>query len=221
MSARGLFITIEGGEGVGKSTNIALLEKFLVGQGIDIVTTREPGGTPLGEEIRSMLLQTRVKPIDALAELLLIFAARAQHISNVIEPALDSGKWVLCDRFTDATYAYQCGGRGLQPESVSRLEDMIQKKLRPDFTILLDGPVDIGMARARRRGILDRFEQESLDFFERVRASYLELAKANSVRFHILDVSRPLDDVQRELLDYASELIAHWSERKILHASAE
>jgi dTMP kinase len=210
MAARGLFITIEGGEGVGKSTNITFLMNYLTRGGIDIVTTREPGGTELGEEIRSLLLQTRSERICTVAELLLIFAARAQHIRHVIEPALSQGRWVLCDRFTDATYAYQCGGRGIQAEVVSLLEQIVQNELRPDHTLLLDAPVAVGMSRARSRGMLDRFEQESPEFFERVRASYLELANASGGRFHILDVGRPLVDVQRELLEFANKLISHW-----------
>jgi dTMP kinase len=214
MAARGLFITIEGGEGVGKSTNITLLDNFLTGCGIEIITTREPGGTQLGEEIRSLLLQPRSEPIGRMAELLLIFAARAQHIRDVIEPALSLGKWVLCDRFTDARYAYQCGGRGIPADVVSRLERLVQNELRPDHTILLDAPVAVGMSRARSRGRLDRFEQESPEFFERVRASYLERANAGGGRFHILDVERPLEVVQQELLGFASELMSYWSRRQ-------
>lgn len=214
MSARGLFITIEGGEGAGKSTNIALLENYLSRHGVEVVTTREPGGTQLGEQLRSLLLETRPEPISAMAELLLLFAARAQHIHDVIEPALLHGKWVLCDRFTDATYAYQCGGRGIQPEIVSCLEGVVQNDLRPDHTILMDVPVEVGISRAYNRGALDRFEQESVDFFERVRACYLELAKASADRFYILDVGRPLVDVQRDLLDYAGVLLSHWSGRQ-------
>lgn len=214
MGTRGLFITIEGGEGAGKSTNIAFLENYLSGHGVDVVTTREPGGTLLGEQVRSLLLETRPEPISAMAELLLLFAARAQHVHDVIEPALLHGKWVLCDRFTDATYAYQCGGRGIQPEIVSCLEGIVQNDLRPDYTILMDLPVAVGISRARNRGALDRFEQESLDFFERIRACYLELAKASSHRFYILDVGRPLVDVQRDLLDYAGVLLSHWCRRR-------
>lgn len=211
MGVKGLFITIEGGEGVGKSTNIALLETFLTERGVEIISTREPGGTQLGEDIRSLLLQTRPAPISPMAELLLIFAARAQHIRDVIEPALDQGKWVLCDRFTDATYAYQCGGRGIPTEVVSSLERLVQNDLRPDYTILLDVPVAVGMSRAHNRGTLDRFEQESPEFFERVRESYLEMAKANTDRYHILDAGCPLEHVQSALLDYASTLLDLWS----------
>lgn len=211
MGARGLFITIEGGEGVGKSTNLAFLKSILTDRGVDVVSTREPGGTPLGEDIRELLLQTRPVTISSMAELLLIFAARAQHIRDVIEPALNNGKWVICDRFTDATYAYQCGGRGLSSEVVRCLENLVQKELHPDHTLLLDVPTTVGLSRARNRGALDRFEQESQDFFERVRVSYLEMAKAGGDRFRVLDVGRPLVDIQQDLRDFAGELLSRWT----------
>lgn len=214
MPARGLFITVEGGEGVGKTTNITLLANYLTERGVDLVTTREPGGTQLGEDIRSLLLQPHSEPISIMAELLLIFAARAQHIREVIEPALSQGKWVLCDRFTDATYAYQCGGRGIQSDLVNQLERLVQNGLCPDRTILMDAPVEVGMSRARDRGALDRFERESPEFFERVRASYLQLANANGERYHILDVGRPLEDVQSELLSIANDLMSLWLGRQ-------
>ena len=213
MIPRGFFISFEGCEGVGKSTNIAFLESCLEQHGFDIVTTREPGGTHLGEEIRSLLLRSRHEPIDSTAELLLMFAARAQHIFEVIEPALHQGKWVICDRFTDATYAYQCGGRGIQSDVVHTLELLVQQTLRPDFTILLDAPVEVGLSRARSRGELDRFEQESLDFFERVRAKYLDLASTGGGRYHVVDVSRPLDAVQHDVFEFARRLLSLWSER--------
>ena len=184
MSSRGLFITVEGGEGVGKSTNIDCLVRLLQDNGIEPVVTREPGGTRLGEDIRDTLLRVRGEAVQPLAELLLIFAARAQHIHEVIEPALAAGRWVVCDRFTDATYAYQGGGRGVDADTVSRLETLVQGALRPDFTLLLDAPVAVGMGRARGRGELDRFEREQVDFFERVRASYLEQADRDSPRTH-------------------------------------
>ncbi len=154
MSSRGLFITIEGGEGVGKSTHIAVLQDFLTRNDIDLVMTREPGGTSLGEGLRELLLTPRDEPVSATAELLLIFAARAQHVHEVIEPALARGQWVISDRFTDATYAYQGGGRGLDVEAVRQLENLVQGTLRPDLTLLLDAPVEVGMARARGRGRL-------------------------------------------------------------------
>ena len=152
MISRGLFITVEGGEGVGKSTNISFLQKHLVGQGIELLLTREPGGTPLAESIRKLLLRLNTEdnpePVSNITELLLMFAARAQHIAQVIEPALAAGKWVLCDRFTDATYAYQSGGRKMDARLVQQLEQMVQGELRPDYTLLLDAPVEVGMARA-------------------------------------------------------------------------
>lgn len=213
MSARGLFITVEGGEGVGKSTNIAFLEKQLVGRGVDLVVTREPGGSSLGERVRQLLLAVDEEAIDAMAELLLVFAARAQHISTLIEPTLAAGKWVLCDRFTDATYAYQCGGRGIDRATVSALEQLVQGEVRPDCTLLLDAPVSTGMARAQGRGELDRFEREELAFFERVRATYLELAQTSSGRYRIIDASQPLETVQQQLLKVCDELTACWGVR--------
>jgi dTMP kinase len=208
MSSRGLFITVEGGEGVGKSTNMAFLEDYLRGQGVDLVVTREPGGTRLGEDIREMLLQVRDEQVCPMTELLLIFAARAQHINERIEPALAAGKWVLCDRFTDATYAYQSGGRGIDVDIVQRLEELVQGSLRPDYTLLLDAPVSTGMARARGRGELDRFEQEALDFFERVRETYLQLAQGSTGRYRIIDASVSLDAVQRQLTTVCQELLS-------------
>ena len=213
MSARGLFITVEGGEGVGKSTGIAFLEKTLQAHGVELLVTREPGGSKLGEELRSLLLAVDDEPLDPTAELLLMFAARAQHISGRIEPALAAGKWVLCDRFTDATYAYQCGGRGIDRGAVSALENLVQGTLRPDCTLLLDAPVSIGLARARMRGDLDRFELEELAFFERVRATYLELAAGSSGRFRIIDAGQPLEQVQEQLLKVCKELTACWGVR--------
>jgi dTMP kinase len=207
MSSRGLFITVEGGEGVGKSTNMAFLEDYLRSQGVGLVVTREPGGTRLGEDIREMLLQVRDEQVCPMTELLLIFAARAQHINERIEPALAAGQWVLCDRFTDATYAYQSGGRGVDAATVQRLEELVQGNLRPDYTLLLDAPVSTGMARARGRGELDRFEQEALDFFERVRDTYLQLAQSAPGRYRIIDASVPLEAVQRQLTAVCQELI--------------
>lgn len=213
-TARGLFITVEGGEGVGKSTNMAYLEEHLRGQGIDLVVTREPGGTSLGEGIRSLLLQPREEVVTPAAELLLIFAARAQHIAEVIEPALAAGQWVLCDRFTDATYAYQGGGRQMPVAMVRELEALVQGELRPDYTLLLDAPVEVGMSRARDRGELDRFEQEQNEFFERVRGTYLQLAQESSGRYHIVDASQPLVEVESQLQHLCNELFACWGVRQ-------
>ncbi len=213
MSSRGLFITVEGGEGVGKSTNMAFLESHLREHGVDLVVTREPGGTRLGEDIRALLLQVRDEPVSSMTELLLIFAARAQHINERIEPALAAGKWVLCDRFTDATYAYQSGGRGMDTDTVKRLESLVQGTLRPDYTLLLDAPVSVGMARAQGRGELDRFEQEAIEFFERVRATYRQLAASSSGRYRVIDASVALDEVQQQLLKVCRELLSCWDVR--------
>ncbi|MDO3384019.1 dTMP kinase [Gilvimarinus algae] len=199
MVERGKFITIEGTEGVGKSTNLAFVRDVLASWGVDLLLTREPGGTPLAEEIRELLLSPREEPVSASAELLLVFAARAQHLERVIEPALARGDWVLCDRFTDATYAYQGGGRGLDRSLIESLEQQVQGELRPDLTIVLDIEPELGLARAAERGDLDRFEREDIAFFNRVRAAYGERAKRAPERYIIVDAGQPLDEVQREL----------------------
>jgi dTMP kinase len=199
MTQRGLFITVEGGEGVGKTTNLETLKQWMQAQGIPYVLTREPGGTPLAEDIRHLLLDKREESVSATAELLLIFAARAQHLQQVIEPALSAGQWVLCDRFTDATYAYQGGGRGMPPAGIAQLETLVQGELRPDLTLLFDAPIEVGMARAGKRGELDRFELEQTAFFEQVRQSYLVRARAEPGRFRMVDTDRPLDEIAREL----------------------
>jgi dTMP kinase len=213
MSERGVFITIEGGEGVGKSTNIATLESWLQAEGIGYCMTREPGGTPLAEDIRALLLANRSEILVPTTELLMMFAARAQHIQAVIEPALAAGKWVICDRFTDATYAYQGGGRGMPVAMIGQLEQLVQGDLRPDLTLLLDAPVAVGMARAGDRGELDRFEQEQRDFFERVRQSYLALAAAEPMRFRVVNTDRELEFIQRDLLELMAEFRSAWHER--------
>jgi dTMP kinase len=188
---RGKFITIEGGEGVGKSTQIATLREYLAGRGLDVIVTREPGGTPRAERIRELLLEQSAEPMPPLCELLLMFAARATHIANVIAPALARGAWVVCDRFTDATYAYQGSGRGMDVSSIATLESLVQGSLRPDLTILLDVSLDVSDARARERntvsGVVDRFEREQRDFFERVRAGYLQRARSEPARFAVID----------------------------------
>jgi dTMP kinase len=204
---------VEGGEGVGKSTNLAFLKSQLVSRGVALEVTREPGGTSLGEQIREVLLTPRAQPVDPMSELLMIFAARAQHITERIEPALAAGKWVLCDRFTDATYAYQSGGRGLDAGAVRSLENLVQDSLRPDYTLLFDAPVGTGLARARERGELDRFEQEQRDFFERVRRTYLQLAEESAGRFRVIDAAQPLETVQTDLLRICEELMACWNVR--------
>ncbi len=208
MSSR-RFITLEGGEGAGKSTCLAFLRDYFVQRRLPLVMTREPGGTPLAEELRELLLRRREETVVADAELLLIFAARAQHLATVIEPALTRGEWVLCDRFTDATYAYQGGGRGLSMARIAELETLVQGSLRPGLTLLLDLPVQQGMARAAARAEKDRFESEQLEFFERVRAVYRQRAQAEPQRFRVVDASAPLPEVQASLtqvLDQALEL---------------
>ncbi|MBA1205168.1 dTMP kinase [Pseudomonas capeferrum] len=195
----GLFITLEGPEGAGKSTNREYLAARLRERGLDVLLTREPGGTPLAERIRELLLAPSDEVMDADTELLLVFAARAQHLAQVIRPALARGAIVLCDRFTDATYAYQGGGRGLSVERIAILERFVQGDLRPDLTLVFDLPVEVGLARAAARGRLDRFEQEGLAFFEAVRHAYLERARREPQRYSLLDAAQPLDTVQRTL----------------------
>ncbi len=196
---RGRFITLEGSEGSGKSTNLAYIHEKLQQSGIDVVLTREPGGTPLGEQIRELLLDHRQQAMASDTELLLMFAARAQHLNELILPALDAGKWVLCDRFTDATYAYQGAGRGISEERIGILERWVQGELRPDMTFFLDLPVDQGLARAGERSTPDRFEREQISFFERVRQGYLQQAEREPHRYRIVDASVTLEQVQTQL----------------------
>lgn len=196
---RGKLITLEGGEGVGKSTNLAYIQQTLESAGIDLVVTREPGGTEVAEKIRTLLLTPSDEPIAELAELLLVFAARAQHVEQLIKPALERGAWVLCDRFIDATYAYQGGGRAMSLEVIFQLEQLVLSEVKPDMTLLLDLPVEQGMARARARAELDRFEQEKMSFFEAVRAAYLERAAADPRRIVIIDAAPELDRVQYQI----------------------
>jgi len=195
----GRFLTVEGGEGAGKSSNLAHIRSRLEAAGLPVVMTREPGGTPLGEEIRALLLDHRHREMVEDTELLLMFAARAQHLAEKIRPALEAGKWVVCDRFTDATYAYQGGGRGIEPARIALLEQWVQQGLQPDLTLLLDLPVAEGLARAGARSAPDRFERETAAFFERVRALYRQRAEGEPERFRIIDASRPLAEVQRQI----------------------
>jgi dTMP kinase len=195
----GKFITLEGGEGVGKSTNLQFIRHYLEDRGIKVLATREPGGTPLAEKIRSLLLEQHCEKVNDTTELLLIFAARAQHIQQVILPALQDGCWVLCDRFTDASYAYQGGGRNMDIQIIAWLEQTVQGELRPDLTLLLDAPVEIGMQRAIQRGKLDRFEAEHARFFERVRAAYLQRAAQETRRYQIVDACQSLAEVQAQI----------------------
>ncbi len=192
----GKFITVEGIEGAGKSSNLAFIRGLLDGAGKRVVETREPGGTPLGEELRELLLDHRHEGMAHDSELLLMFAARAEHLAGKIRPALARGDWVLCDRFTDATHAYQGGGRGIDQRRIGTLEDWVQAGFRPDLTVLLDLPPELGLERAGKRSAADRFEREAGEFFERVRAAYLEIARAEPDRVSLIDASRPLAEVQ-------------------------
>ncbi|MCX7107076.1 MAG: dTMP kinase [Methylococcales bacterium] len=198
---RGKFITLEGGEGVGKSTNMAFIKNYLFQHKISVVVTREPGGTVLAEKLRQLLLDKNSEVISDQAELLMVFAARAQHIKHVIEPALAKGEWVLCDRFTDSTYAYQGGGRNMRISAIEWLENMVQGALRPDLTLLLDAPVEIGIERARSRAEFDRFESEKICFFEQVRRAYLLQAELHPDRIKLIKANQPLIDVQRALIE--------------------
>lgn len=195
----GLFITLEGPEGAGKSTNREYLAERLRAAGIEVLLTREPGGTPLAERIREVLLTPVEEVMNADTELLLVFAARAQHLATVIRPALARGAVVLCDRFTDSTYAYQGAGRGLSLERIAALEDFVQGDLRPDLTLVFDLPVDVGLARASARGRLDRFEQEGQVFFQKVREAFLARAAAAPQRYVLVDAAQPLAQVQQSL----------------------
>jgi len=207
MLARGRFVTFEGTEGVGKSTQLENAANTLKQLGIDFIVTREPGGTPMAENIRELLLAPREEPVHETTELLLMFAARAQHLYNRILPALDKGQWVLCDRFTDATFAYQGGGRGVSAERIALLESLVQGEVRPDHVILLDAPVETGMARAKKRGELDRFEQEALAFFQRIRDTYLERATAMPGKYHVVNAALPLEQVSASVSALLTALV--------------
>jgi dTMP kinase len=197
-SVQGRFITFEGGEGVGKSTQIRRAAEWLAAAGVEVVLTREPGGTPRAEQLRGLLLDRTDEPMPQSCELLLMFAARATHLANLVEPAVTRGAWVLCDRFTDATYAYQGGGRGLPMADIDALVRIVHPQRQPDLTVLLDAPVELGLARARVRngaGGPDRFESERAEFFERVRQTYLQRAAREPARFRVLDAAGSLDEV--------------------------
>jgi dTMP kinase len=206
--SRGRFITFEGTEGVGKSTQLETARSALEAAGIGVLVTREPGGTPMAEAIRELLLAPRQESVNSMTELLLMFAARAQHLHERIVPALEQGTWVLCDRFTDATYAYQGGGRGVPQEQIAALEQLVQGDLRPDHVILLDAPVEVGMARARSRSAPDRFEREQAAFFQRIRDCYLERARLQPLRYHVVDAAQPLADVSRQVSGLITGLLA-------------
>lgn len=205
----GKFITVEGIEGVGKSTNIAFLSALIEDRGFDVIRTREPGGTPTAERIRTLLLEHGDEAMTDIAELLLFFAARSLHIHNAIKPALQAGQWVVCDRFTDASRAYQGTGRGLNQDTINTLADWVQEDLQPDLTILLDAPAEVGMDRAGRRSAADRLESEQTDFYARVREGYLALAESEPQRFAIIDASQPLAQVQAAIGEVVGKLFSN------------
>jgi dTMP kinase len=202
------FISIEGGEGAGKSTSIEYIKQKLEACGIECLVTREPGGTPMAEDIRQLLLQHRDEVVDPYTELLLMFASRRQHVQNVIRPALASGKWVICDRFTDASFAYQGFGRGLDKEFISSLKRWVHGDLNPNMTILFDLDIAVGMARAGKRSDFDRIETETMSFFERVRHGYLTQAEAEPQRYRIVDASQSITGVEQQLDQFLAPLLA-------------
>ena len=199
IHSSGCFITVEGGEGAGKTTNIAFIRDCLDRWQVPYIHTREPGGTELAEQIRALLLDKRAEAVAPTAELLLVFAARAQHLAEVIIPAMENGFVVLCDRFTDATYAYQGGGRQLDVDLIADLEQRVQGTLRPNLTLLLDVTIETGMARAGQRGELDRFEEENIAFFTRVRDAYLARAEQYPKQFEVIDAGQTLALVQQQI----------------------
>ena len=204
----GRFITLEGGEGAGKSSNMEWLAERLRAEGKTVLLTREPGGTPLAESIRKVLLAPSDETMADDTELLLVFAARAQHLAEKIRPALDRGEWVLCDRFVDATWAYQGAGRGLDQGAIEALEKLVVAANQPDMTVLFDVPVEIGMARAGKRAALDRIEQEDTAFFERIRDCYLQRAEQQPRRFRVLDAAQALEQVRAQLEPLIAEMLS-------------
>ena len=204
----GKFISIEGVEGAGKSTQVSFIQDYLTSLGKTVVVTREPGGTELSEKIRNLLLEPSPNSMDNDTELLLMFASRAEHVSKVINPALHRGEWVLCDRFLDATYAYQGAGRGIQKQRIQQIADWTLKGLTPDLTLLFDLPVELGLERVlERKGEMDRFEQEKINFFKKIRKSYLKSAKAEPNRIKIVDASLSITKIQKQLTQLIKPLI--------------
>ncbi len=200
MTTKALFITGEGTEGVGKSTGLNNVCAILEKSGIEFIRTREPGGTPLGEAMRELLLSKNTGfDISSDTELMLMFAARKQHVDTVIKPALEQGKFVVCDRFTDSTFAYQGGGRNIEDSKIQALADWVHPDCQPDITLLFDAPVEVGLSRAQKRGELDRFEEEKVDFFTRVRNKFLSLASDNEKRFTIIDAEKDLPTVTKQV----------------------
>ena len=204
---KGLFITLEGIEGAGKSTVVDFIEDFLTKEGHDVIKTREPGGTVIGEQIREILLKNENYTLTYDTELLLVFSARAQHIQEVILPALSLGKIILCDRFTDASYAYQGGGRGIDASRINLLEKWVQGDLRPNLTLLFDLDVSIGMQRTKKRSDADRFEREEINFFEKIRNTYLERAKNEPQRFRIINSASSLENVKEQIVTILKDFL--------------
>jgi dTMP kinase len=204
---KGLFITLEGIEGAGKSTVVDFIEDFLTKEGHDVIKTREPGGTVIGEQIREILLKNENYTLTYDTELLLVFSARAQHIQEVILPTLSSGKIILCDRFTDASYAYQGGGRGIDESRINLLEKWVQGDLRPNLTLLFDLDVSIGMQRTKKRSDADRFEREEINFFEKIRNTYLERAKKEPQRFRIINAASSLENVKEQIVTILKDFL--------------
>ena len=205
VPARGRFLTIEGVDGAGKSTQLPRIESWLRGRGIETLVTREPGGTPFGESLRALLLDPRFTGMSPMAELLVMFAARAEHLEKRIVPALASGVWVLCERFTDATFAYQGGGRGIDPDRIGALEEAVQGHMRPDLVIVLDLPIEVGLTRSAERGAADRFEREDVEFFRRVRETYLGRARKHPERYAVIDAHAGEQAVTERLIRAISE----------------
>lgn len=203
-------ITVEGIEGVGKSTHLGFIHDWLKAQGVKVLITREPGGTPLAERIRELLLDASNEQLPAVSELLLMFAARASHVEYVIRPALAAGTWVLCDRFTDASYAYQGGGRKLPMQHIAMLERWVLRGLKPDLTLLLDAPVQVGIRRMRGRGQRDRFELERKVFFERVRRAYRARARCEPLRIGLIRADGDMQDVRRQIIKVLQARLARW-----------
>ncbi|MEZ5535807.1 MAG: dTMP kinase [Thiolinea sp.] len=213
--ARGCFITLEGGEGAGKTTHVQSVCEYLQQQGVDVITTREPGGTEVAEAIRAVLLSPELPDMHADTELLLMFAARNEHLQRKIIPALEQGQWVICDRFTDATYAYQGYGRGLSLARIQELETWVQGALRPDFTLLFDLDVATGMQRVRQRSAAnavqtDRFEREQTAFYEKIRQGYLQRARQSPEQFYVLDASQSIEQVKADVLSALDVLMRQW-----------
>lgn len=206
----GRFIVFEGGEGAGKSTQIKTVAKLFAEQGIPFIQTREPGGTDVGEAIRHILLDKRLPAMHMDTELLLMFAARAEHLQKVILPALQKGQWVLCDRFTDASYAYQGYGRGVATERLAALESWVQQSLRPDLVIILDIDVRLGLERVAKRGVKDRFEEEQIEFFERVRQGYLERAQRAPKEYVVIDAAEDQAEVSIAVQSKLQVIIDEW-----------